>query len=145
MAAGVGVTWSLRSEPLVPCACIGRGAVAQALGRALLTLDRARLSRLEACAGEGLLIVLGEVADLPWSDGITYLGRDEAAPHLLLPTSRRPDVPVDLFARALAAHVPEAAKGGAILPDPVDGLLWVPVAAAGPIERASLEAWMAGP
>ena len=52
---------------------------------------------------------------------------------------------VDLFARAFAAHVPEAATAGAILPDQVDGLLWVPVAAAAAIERASLEAWMAGP
>ena len=67
------------------------------------------------------------------------------AVHLLLPTNRKSDVPIDLFARAVAAHIPEAAKAGAILPDGTDGLLWVPVAAAGPVERASLETWMAGP
>jgi len=145
MTAGVGVTWSPRSEPLVPCACIGGGPVARALGRTLLTWDASRLARVKACAGEGVLVVLGDGADLPWSDGVTYLGRDRAAPHLLLPTSRRPDVPVDLFARAVAAHIPDAVTAGAILPDESDGLLWVPVAAAGPIERASLETWMADP
>jgi hypothetical protein len=145
MTAGVGVTWSLRSEPLVPCACIARGPVALVLARALLGWDATRLARVRACAGQGVLVVLGEGSDLPWSDGLTYLGRDQAAPHLLLPTNRRPDVPVDLFARAIAAHIPEATKAGAILPDDADGLLWVPVAAAGPIERESLETWMASP
>jgi hypothetical protein len=145
MTAGAGVTWSPRSEPLVPCACIARGPVAQALGRAVLALDAQQLARLKACAGDRLLVLFGEGADLPWLDGMTYLGRDEAAPHLLLPTNRRPDVPVDLFGRALAARVPEATKGGAILPDATAGLFWVSIAAAGPIDRASLEAWMARP
>jgi len=145
MTAGVGVTWSLRSEPLVPCACIALGPVALVLARALLEWDATRLARVKACAGEGVLVVLGERSDLPWTDGVTYLGRDQAAPHLLLPTNRRPDVPVDLFARAVAAHIPEATRAGAILPDDADGLLWVPVAAAGPVERESLETWMATP
>lgn len=145
MAASVGVTWSPRSEPLVPCACIARGPVAHALARAVLALDAQQLARIKACAGDRLLLLFGANADLPWLDGITYLGRDEAAPHLLLPTNRRPDVPVDLFGRALAARLPEAAKAGAIVPDATEGLLWVSIAAAGPIDRASLEAWMARP
>ncbi len=117
MAAGEGVRWSLRSEPLVPCACVARGALAQALGRELLAWEPGRLARIKACAGEGMLVVLGASADLPWLDGVVYLGRDEAAPHLLLPTNRVPDVPVDLFARALAARIPAATKAGAVLPD----------------------------
>lgn len=145
MTAGVGVTWSPRSEPLVPCACIARGPIARTLGHTMLTWDATRLARVKACAGEGVLVLLGESADLPWSDGVVFLGRDPAAPHLLLPTNRRPDVPVDLFARAVAAHLPEAAKAGVILPDETDALLWVPVVAAGPVERESLEAWMASP
>jgi len=145
MTAGVGVSWLPRSAPLAPCACIARGAAARALGNALLAWEPARLARIKACAGDGVLVVLGDNPDLPWLDGITYLGRDEAAPHLLLPTTRRPNVPVDLFARALAAHVPGAKGGGAVVPDPAGGLDWVPIAAAGPIERASLEAWMASP
>ena len=146
MTAGVGVRWVPRSEPLAPFACVARGAAAQALGRALLAWDAARLARIKACAGDDLLLLLGEGPDLPWQEGITYLGRDEAAPHLLLPTSRRPDVPVDLFARALAGQITEAKGAGAVLPDDTpDGLLWIPIWAAGPIERESLEAWTAGP
>jgi hypothetical protein len=140
--AGVVVRWVQRGEPLPACACIARGAAARALANVLLAWDAARLGRMIACAGEGLLVVLGEEADLPWLEGITYLGRDREAPHLLLPTSRRPDVPVDLFVRALAARVPEAARAGAILPVD-DELFWAPVSAAGPVERDSLEAWMA--
>jgi len=143
MTAGVGVSWLPRSEPLAPCACIARGTAARALADTLLAWEPARLDRIKACAGDGVLVVLGEGPDLPWLDGITYLGRDDAAPHLLMPTSRRPDVPVDLFARALAARV--RGTPGAVLPDPAGGILWVPVAAAGPIERASLEAWTASP
>jgi hypothetical protein len=140
----VAVGWSARSEPLAACACIARGPAARALGRALLAWEPARLARITACAGEGVLVVLGDGSELPWVDGITYLGRDQAAPHLLLPTSRRPDVPVDLFARALAARLPAGSRAVAVLPDG-DGLLWIPVAAAGPVERASLEAWTAAP
>jgi hypothetical protein len=138
---GVGVRWVPRSEPLAPCACVARGDVAHALGRALLAWDAARLARIEACAGDGVLVVLGEGAELPWLDGIVYLGRDEAAPHLLLPTNSRPDVPIDLFARALATQVAAPTNAGVVLPDAADGLLWIPVAAAGPIDRESLEAW----
>ena len=145
MTAGMGVNWLPRSEPLAPCACIARGAAARALGNALLAWESARLDRIKACAGDGVLVVLGDGADLPWLDGITYLGRDQAAPHLLLPTTHRPDVPADLFARALAAHVPGATVGGVVVPDPAGGLDWVPIAAAGPIERAALEAWTASP
>ena len=145
MTAGVGVNWLPRSEPLAPCACVARGR------------SRPRARKRPARVGAGAprpdqgvrrrrrLVVLGDVAELPWLDGIAYLGRDEAAPHLLLPTSRRPDVPLDLFARALAARVPGCPGGGAVLPEPTGGMLWVPIAAAGPIERASLEAWMASP
>ncbi len=146
LKAGLGIRWVPRSEPLAPCACVARGAAALALGRALLEWDAARLARIKACAGDGLLLLLGEGPELPWLDGIIYLGRDEAAPHLLLPTSRKPDVPVDLFGRALAGQIAEAKAGGAVLPDDIsDGLLWIPIWAAGPIERESLEAWTAGP
>jgi hypothetical protein len=145
MTAGVGVSWLPRNEPLAPCACIARGAAARALASALLAWEPARLAGIKACAGDGVLVVLGEGPDLPWLDGITYLGRDDAAPHLLMPTSRRPEVPVDLLARALAAHVPGAPGVAAVLPDPAGGMFLVSVAAAGPIERASLEAWMASP
>jgi hypothetical protein len=63
----------------------------------------------------------------------------------LLPTSRGPDVPVDLFARALAARVPDPARAAAVLPDERGGVVWVPTTAAGPIDRDVLEAWVLRP
>jgi hypothetical protein len=138
MSMGEGVTWLPRSEPLAACACVARGALARALGRALLAWDPARLARIKACAGDDVLVVIADGPELPWLDGLTYLGRDEAAPHMLLPTSRGPDVPADLFASALAARLPEAARAGAVVPDEGQGLLWVPVVAAGPVEREAL-------
>ena len=47
------------------------------------------------------IILLGEAASLPWVDGVSYLGSDERAPHLLLPTNREPNVPLDLLQQAL--------------------------------------------
>jgi hypothetical protein len=123
---------------LAPLAVAASGEPAMALAGRLLTLDDASLARLKGVAGERLLIVLGEEELLAWVDGVTYLGRDEAAPSLLLPTALEPDVPAALFERALLKHLQRAAPI-AVLPG---AQLLTSVAAARAISRQTLSDWL---
>ena len=51
-----------------------RAVIALSLGHALLGWDASRLSRVQACAGEGALgAILAKGSDLPWLDGVAYL------------------------------------------------------------------------
>ncbi len=128
------VSWRPRAQPLGPCAVAACGPVARA--RALVErLQRGLAPSLSGVAGTDVVVVLGAAGELPWEDGVVYLGRDPAAPGLLLPTLLEPTVPVDLFARALARLHPLPL---AVLPE-----LVVPVAAARPLDAASLAAWLA--
>jgi hypothetical protein len=132
----IRVGWGPRRAPLVPLAVAARGAAAARLARRLL---EGELEGLRACAGEGVLVVLGPAERLPWAEGVRYLGRDPAAPGLLLPTALAPTVPVDLLARALVRRArgvlavlpPEAGLGPAVVP-----------LVSAPIFRPALEAWL---
>lgn len=105
----------VREPPLAPCAVLALRAAADALLARLRALDEARLSRLQAVRGAHFLLVQGNARDLPWSDGLIYLGKDAAAPQLLLPTAQAPNVPSALFERALARHCRSGPRG---LPGP---------------------------
>ena len=72
---------------------------------------------------------------------MVYLGRDDAAPTLLLPTALAPTVAAAVVARALAAIAGTAALAWplALVPAP---LRVVPCGAARAIERARLAAWL---
>jgi hypothetical protein len=136
----VSLRWSARGTPLAPCGLIARAEVARALARLLLAWPEERLAALQGCAGDQAVALLGAPETLPWVDGVCYLGRDPHAPGLLVPTSRVPGVPMDLFAAALAARLP----GGpwAVGPRAPDGLTAVSLAAAGPLSRVGLASWL---
>jgi hypothetical protein len=125
-----------RSQPLEPIAVAGRAEVAERLAARLLADDDARLGRLSGVSGSGLLVLLGNAGDLPWVDGVVYLGRDARAPTLLLPTAREPALPAELFERVILT---QAAAGApvAVTEDFAAG-----VGAARPIVRARLRAWL---
>jgi hypothetical protein len=53
--------------------------------------------------------LLGATDDLPWADGVSYLGVDPEAPSLLLPTTMTPQLPLALFERAVLRR---ASSGG---------------------------------
>ncbi len=132
------MTWSPRLEPLAALAVAGVGAVALALARRALASDEQQLGAWSGVAGSGVLVLLGETDSLPWVDGAVYLGRDGAAPSLLLPCALAPEVAPALLERALVAH---AAVGTplAVLPRP--GLL-IPLGSARPVARETLTAWL---
>ncbi len=116
----VVVRWIAREPPLAPVAVGAFGVVASSLRARLLAESDAALSALRGVAGEGAIVVVGASEALPWVDGARWLGRDLAAPSLLLPTSERPSVDAGLFERALlrgehgASPLAVFASGGSI-------------------------------
>lgn len=91
----------LRAKPLAPSAALGVGAAASALVERLLALQPERLARLRGVASSDAVLVLGSSEDLPWCDGIAYLGHDPDSPELLVPCAVAPSVPAPLLVRAL--------------------------------------------
>lgn len=100
--------WRDDLDPPVARGAIGFGAVARAL------LSRARTqaasSRWQVTAHRDALILIAHdaaaVDALPWITGVAYLAPRPEAPSLWLPTTHRPDAPLDLLARAIAQRHP---------------------------------------
>ncbi|HEX8698346.1 MAG TPA: hypothetical protein VF815_05885 [Myxococcaceae bacterium] len=132
------VTWSPRPEPLAALAVAAVGPVSLALARRALGAQEPQLGAWNGVAGAGVLILLGHTESLPWVDGAVYLGRDPAAPSLLLPCALAPDVAPSLLERALVAHA-GGATPLAVLPRSSQ---LVPVGAARPVARETLAAWL---
>jgi hypothetical protein len=135
-----GGRFTARLEPLRPCAAVAEGEAARRLARRLLARPDEALARLSGAAGPGMIALLGAEEDLPWSDGVVYLGRDPAAPALLLPTALGPEAPLPLWERAFLAAAAGAAPPLAVLLGPLRA---VPLGGARPVQRAVLAAWLA--
>jgi hypothetical protein len=127
--ARISVTWSRREPPLVPVAVVAATATgtgnspSRALARA--TIDRLGTgTELRVVEGEGWIVVLGALADLPWVDGAIYLGWDGG---LLVPTTLQPSVPAALLRSALPAASLVVAMPGNVLVAPM------PLRAADPL------------
>jgi hypothetical protein len=138
----VDVTFAPRADSLEPAAVIGTGQAARELAQRLLRLPDADLAALRGVAGDGLIALMGDAGALPWVDGVTYLGRDADAPRLLLPTTLRLAVALDVFERAIARHAGEAASPWAVLVAPPRV---ISLADARPVERAHLLYWLGAP
>lgn len=112
MLAALRPTWHERDQPLPATAVFAPPAVAPALARSARScLDDGRT--LRAAFGHGHLLVLGETSDLPWAEGVTYLGWEAT---VLVPTTHEP--------RPATALIASAARRGAgphdlviVLPD----------------------------
>ena len=85
-----------------------------------------------------MLVILGAAERLPWVEGITYLGRDEQAPALLMPTALEPSAPAPLLTRAFATRFPRLLPC-AVLTGPA---ALVPVAEARAVAREALLKWL---
>ncbi|MBS1795962.1 MAG: hypothetical protein JSS81_19065 [Acidobacteria bacterium] len=101
------IEWENRFDALAPVAVVAFDAAAERLRARLLDFDDEKLSRLQGVRGDRLIFVAGAPAELPWADGVVYLGRDPLAPSVFLPTNRRPSMPLDLFEKALLARFAE--------------------------------------
>ncbi|HZS05963.1 MAG TPA: hypothetical protein VFD58_14085 [Blastocatellia bacterium] len=134
----VQVRWQSRREPLRPLGLAAHGNVARQLAQRLMKLSDETLVQLRGVAAPGLLVIIGEEKALPWVDGVIYLGRDERAPSLLLPTTLEPVIPLPLVERALLGQSNERPPL-AVLPDE---LLIVPVGSARAVARETLISWV---
>ncbi len=129
--------WVERAVPLAAGAVVAEGSAASVLVRRLLAEPALRpLRGVRATIADGsFLVLLGSSGDLPWVDGVRYFGVDPEAPGLFLPTTLAPIPSAALLLRALGRLGLEppllllAPGGGA-----------VPLGAARPIERKTLEA-----
>ncbi len=138
-AAAIPFGWRPRRRPLAAIAAVARGASAVALGRRLLDEGEA-VARFAAVGAPGWLLIAG--SDLPWVEGIEYLGTDPEAPSLYLPTLLEPTWPLDLLTAALLRR--GLALPCAVLPAaPGEGPLLLAVAAARPLDLDLLRAWLA--
>ena len=136
--ARIPVQWTPRDAPLEARAVAASGAAAKALGRRLAELDDAALRSLAAVAGNDAIVVLGETSALPWADGVVYLGRDESAPDLLLPTALAPTIPPAVLEAAIRKVV-QRASPIAVVPSPAR---LIPCGSARSIDRALLATWL---
>jgi hypothetical protein len=131
---------------LQPCAALTTGAAAVAMVRRLRSLDDEGLSCLTGAGfGREVLVFCGPAEYLPWVDGVVYLGMDERAPSLRLPTALEPvGAPLPLFERGLRLAFPEAAAAGPLGVAPSESgeppLLVLPLGRCLPLSRARLEA-----
>ncbi len=67
----------------------------------LLELDSERLSSLRGSYFKSGIILLGNEEHLPWIPSAIYLGQDESASQLLVPTHLSPSLPIDWVHRAI--------------------------------------------
>lgn len=133
------VAFRPRAGPLAPLAVAARGEAAAAIAERLLARDDAALAKLSGVTAAGVILIAGEAEALPWADGVLYLGRDPAAPSLLLPTALEPDVPAPLFERAVLARAASLIAPVAVLVDPPALLS---AGSARPVERRLLAAFL---
>ena len=124
----------------MPAAVVASGVIAKDLARKLLASDHAKWGSWKGVATSDAIVLLGEAESLPWVDGVSYLGSDERAPHLLLPTSREPNVPSDLLQQALIEQSP--------FPPPLafieTGNIVVSLSQARELSRDVLRSWLTG-
>lgn len=127
MSGGLSVTWSARRLPLEPVGVAARGLAARRLADRVITAP----GPWRGVVGEDLIVVLGD--ELPWADGVVYLGHSPDHPALLYDTRSEPNVPLAWLVKRLCREGPVA-----WLREPD---LLVPLASAAPFHAPALQAW----
>lgn len=112
----VDVTWSVREYSLVPQAVAACGVqLSRALANRLMKRQLSDLQKLQCVAGNGVFLVLGDELEIPWLDGVVYLGQERHTT-IYVPTILQPSVPISLLERALLAAHPTLKPPIAVLP-----------------------------
>lgn len=89
--------WS-RREPPLPIAAVAAGGASATRLRASTVERLEHGAELLVSISADWVLVLGPADDLPWTDGVTYLGCDSG---LLLPCALAPSVPAGVLRAAL--------------------------------------------
>lgn len=130
------IHWQNRPDALSPCGVVTFDGAAISLAEKLLSLEDEKLHFLQGISGKQMILLTGESENLPWTNGAIYLGRDAQIPSVLLPTTLKPNCPLDLFERALNEKFNRFTPF-AVLPEKI-----IPFGAAKPVSRAVLENWL---
>lgn len=108
------INWQNRLDPLEATALVATRDAAIRLARKLLSFDDEKLNLLHGVSANDLLLIAGKAEHLPWVNGVIYLGKDSLAPSILLPTTVRPNIPIDLFEVTLLNQFPDQLPFAAI-------------------------------
>lgn len=106
------IGWVAAAPPLRPVAACGRGPVAVRLA------ERAEAGPWTTARYDDWTVVLGD--ELPWVDGVVYLGALPDAPGVLVPVHRVPALSPDLV-RSAVRRLAGSAKQVALVPDETGG------------------------
>lgn len=87
----ITVSWSPREVPLAIDGAVAVGDVARRWARRLLA------DPPQGVVTDDALVVLGP--EVPWVDGLVYIGREPGVPGLWMDTRLSPSVPADLLRR----------------------------------------------
>lgn len=135
----IALAWRPRAAPRAVTALVAEGPVAHRLRERLLRLPDAALATLRGVADERHVVLLGAPDELPWVDGVLYLGRCPDAPTLSLPTALDPTLPPGLLERALARRLAPLAPPYALWVSREGAVLVCSLADARPLDRALLQ------
>jgi MoxR-vWA-beta-propeller ternary system domain bpX5 len=102
--------WIVREPPLEAAGLVAQGILQAPVARAIQEhfarcVEQQTLTALRICHGNDWLAVLGPVNELPWVDGVSYVGWDR---NLLMLTTLRPSLPTFLVERAIQLQVRSA-------------------------------------
>ncbi|MEL6349543.1 MAG: hypothetical protein AAFV53_40950 [Myxococcota bacterium] len=131
----IRLNWKPRTDPLPAGAVLGEGEAAVRLVRRLLNGYR---DNLRGLAADDQVVIIGKTEDLPWVDGVQYLGKDPRAPALLLPTMLNTAVPISLVERALILRAQEGDLPLVVTPSKV-----IACGNARPLDVEQLHRWLA--
>ncbi len=99
----VDLSWDFRDLPLIPQAVVAVDSrLSRALVKKLMKREQNELQKLQCVAGKELFLVLGDESNLPWLDGVVYLGQERNST-VYIPTVVQPSQPIALLERALLA------------------------------------------
>jgi len=102
------ISWQAREIPLSPVALFVSLPQLPLLAQKLNSRFSDEILPFRAVYSANGFILLGEQEQLPWVPEIRYLGLDNEAPHLLLPTNLSPSLPLALIDRAIFTQVPDS-------------------------------------
>lgn len=107
MTSPIALDWVERDPPLPPAAALATGPAVAGLAAATARAVAAGRD-LRVLRDEQTLLVLcgGPLDELPWADGVVYLG---ALDGVLVPTRHHPSLPIDIIRKAIRAESGEAA------------------------------------
>jgi hypothetical protein len=145
----IEIQWVHRVEPLAATAAAATNStVVQRLIKRLLRFDDQQLSAIGYILSEdkNTLLITTKAGELPWVEGITYLGLGPDS-RLYLPTTVSPAVHLSLFEKALVKQFKDLRPPLAVLPqldkkDCYSESRVISMVSASAIDRLILAQWL---